>query len=188
MSILSKITGLFSGSPSPEPSQRARSSPRRGTIVAKLVGERHHKTGEPAWEKATGWTNPRRGTEGPGCGPGDPRRLTAAQRVSRTTVTRRFEISSSRYASPRTIGSEWPTVDLGRVLAIGRQRDREPEVEPSVSIDGVADGPGQGDGPAEQPAAVVRSPATTASRIVELRTSWPSRPNVGTTTTSKPSR
>ena len=32
-------------------------------------------------------------------------------------------------------------------------------------------------------AAVARSPATIASRIVELRTSWPSRLNVGTTTT-----
>ena len=52
MSILSKITGLFSGSGSPAPSQRDAVEPASRRDRREAGRERHHKTGEPAWEKS----------------------------------------------------------------------------------------------------------------------------------------
>ena len=52
MSILSKLTGLFSGSKPPVESQRDTAKPASRHDRRKAGRERHHKTGEPAWEKS----------------------------------------------------------------------------------------------------------------------------------------
>ena len=52
MSILSKITGLFSGSEAPAPSHRDAVEPASRHDRREAGRERHHKTGEPAWEKS----------------------------------------------------------------------------------------------------------------------------------------
>jgi hypothetical protein len=52
MSILSKLTGLFSGSKPPVESQRDATEPASRHDRREAGRERHHKTGEPAWEKS----------------------------------------------------------------------------------------------------------------------------------------
>ena len=52
MSILSKITGLFTGSRAPVESQRDADEPASRHDRREAGRERHHKTGEPAWEES----------------------------------------------------------------------------------------------------------------------------------------
>ena len=52
MSILSKITGLFSSSETLAPWQRDAVEPPSRPDRREAGRERHHKTGEPAWEKS----------------------------------------------------------------------------------------------------------------------------------------
>ena len=52
MSILSKITGLFGGSQPPEEGARDAEEPASRHDRREAGRERHHKTGEPAWEKS----------------------------------------------------------------------------------------------------------------------------------------
>ena len=52
MSILSKITGLFTGSPSPVEAARDADEPASRHDRREAGRERHHDTGEPAWEKS----------------------------------------------------------------------------------------------------------------------------------------
>ena len=66
MSILSKISGLFSGSRPPEESQRDSEEPASRHDRREAGRERHHKTGEPAWEKSDRLDEP------PGAGAKDP--------------------------------------------------------------------------------------------------------------------
>ena len=66
MSILSKITGLFSGSRSPAESQRNAAEPASRHDRREAGRERHHRTGEPAWEESDRLDEP------PGAGKKDP--------------------------------------------------------------------------------------------------------------------
>ena len=66
MSILSKITGLFSRSGSPVPAPRDAVEPASRHDRREAGRERHHKTGEPAWEKSDRLDEP------PGAGAKDP--------------------------------------------------------------------------------------------------------------------
>jgi hypothetical protein len=66
MSILSKITGLFSGSQPPEEAARDAEEPASRHDRREAGRERHHKTGEPAWEKSDRLDEP------PGAGQKDP--------------------------------------------------------------------------------------------------------------------
>jgi len=52
MSILSKLSGLFGGSPSTGESQRHAAEPASRHDRREAGRERHHKTGEPAWEES----------------------------------------------------------------------------------------------------------------------------------------
>ena len=66
MSILSKITGLFGGSRPHEEAARDAEEPASRHDRREAGRERHHKTGEPAWEKSD------RLDERPGAGQKDP--------------------------------------------------------------------------------------------------------------------
>jgi hypothetical protein len=66
MSILSKITGLFSGSQPPEEAVRNAEEPASRHDRREAGRERHHKSGEPAWEKSDRLDEP------PGAGKKDP--------------------------------------------------------------------------------------------------------------------
>ena len=66
MSILSKISGLFSGSRSPVESQRETDEPASRHDRREAGRKRHHETGEPAWEEGD------RLEESPGAGKKDP--------------------------------------------------------------------------------------------------------------------
>ena len=66
MSILSKITGLFSGSQPPAESGRNAAEPASRHDRREAGRERHHKTGEPAWEESDRLDEP------PGAGQKDP--------------------------------------------------------------------------------------------------------------------
>jgi len=52
MSILSKISGLFGGSRPHEEAARDAEEPASRHDRREAGRERHHKTGEPAWEKS----------------------------------------------------------------------------------------------------------------------------------------
>jgi len=66
MSILSKITGLFGGSRPPAEAARHAEEPASRHDRREAGRERHHKTGEPAWEKSDRLDEP------PGAGQKDP--------------------------------------------------------------------------------------------------------------------
>jgi hypothetical protein len=66
MSILSKITGLFTGSRSSVESQPDADEPASRHDRREAGRERHHETGEPAWEKSDRIEDP------PGAGKKDP--------------------------------------------------------------------------------------------------------------------
>jgi hypothetical protein len=66
MSILSKITGLFTGSRSSAESARNADQPASRHDRREAGRERHHETGEPAWEESD------RIEEPPGAGKKDP--------------------------------------------------------------------------------------------------------------------
>ena len=66
MSILSKISGLFSGSRPPEEAARDAEEHASRHERREAGRERHHKTGEPAWEKSDRLDEP------PGAGQKDP--------------------------------------------------------------------------------------------------------------------
>ena len=66
MSILSKISGLLTGSQPPEEPARDQEEPASRHDRREAGRERHHKTGEPAWEKSD------RLDERPGAGQKDP--------------------------------------------------------------------------------------------------------------------
>ena len=66
MSILSKISGLFSGSQPPKTAPRDVEEPASRHDRREAGRERHHKTGEPAWEKSDRLDEP------PGAGRKDP--------------------------------------------------------------------------------------------------------------------
>ena len=66
MSILSKITRLFGGSRPPEEAARDAEEPASRHDRREAGRERHHKTGEPAWEKSDRLDEP------PGAGRKDP--------------------------------------------------------------------------------------------------------------------
>ena len=66
MSILSKITGLFSGSRPPAESQRDADEPASRHDRREAGRERHQRTGEPAWEESDRLDEP------PGAGKKDP--------------------------------------------------------------------------------------------------------------------
>ena len=52
MSILSKIRGLFAGTRSPAESQSDADEPPSRHDRREAGRERHHRTGEPAWEES----------------------------------------------------------------------------------------------------------------------------------------
>jgi len=52
MSILSKISGLLTGSRPPAESQRDAAEPASRHDRREAGRERHHRTGEPAWEES----------------------------------------------------------------------------------------------------------------------------------------
>ena len=52
MSILSKISGLLTGSRPPAESQRDAAEPASRHDRREAGRERHHETGEPAWEES----------------------------------------------------------------------------------------------------------------------------------------
>ena len=66
MSILSKITGLFSGSRPPVEAAHEADEPASRHDRREAGRKRHHETGEPAWEKSD------RIEEPPGAGAKDP--------------------------------------------------------------------------------------------------------------------
>ena len=66
MSVLSKISGLFSGSRPPEEGARDAEEHASRHERREAGRERHHKTGEPAWEKSDRLDEP------PGAGQKDP--------------------------------------------------------------------------------------------------------------------
>jgi hypothetical protein len=66
MSILSRITRLFTGSPPPAESQGDAEQPASRHDRREAGRERHHETGEPAWESSD------RIEEPPGAGKKDP--------------------------------------------------------------------------------------------------------------------
>ena len=66
MSILSKITGLFTGSRPPGEAARDADEPASRHVRREAGRKRHHETGEPAWEKSD------RIEEPPGAGAKDP--------------------------------------------------------------------------------------------------------------------
>ena len=66
MSILSKISGLFGGSRPHEEAARDAEEPASRHDRREAGRERHHKTGEPAWEKSDRLDEP------PGTGQKDP--------------------------------------------------------------------------------------------------------------------
>ncbi len=66
MSILSKISGLFGGSQPPTEAARDPEEPASRHDRREAGRERHHKTGEPAWEKSDRLDEP------PGAGQKDP--------------------------------------------------------------------------------------------------------------------
>jgi hypothetical protein len=66
MSILSKIIGLFTGSRSPVESQRHPDEPASRHDRREAGRNRHHATGEPAWEASDRLDEP------PGAGKKDP--------------------------------------------------------------------------------------------------------------------
>ena len=66
MSILSKISGLFGGSRPDEEVARDAEQPASRHDRREAGRERHHKTGEPAWEKSDRLDEP------PGAGQKDP--------------------------------------------------------------------------------------------------------------------
>ena len=66
MSILSKITGLFTGSRSTVEPQRDLDEPASRHDRREAGRKRHHETGEPAWEESD------RIDEPPGAGKKDP--------------------------------------------------------------------------------------------------------------------
>lgn len=66
MSILSKVSRLFSGPRSPAESQRDVDEPASRHDRREAGRERHHETGEPAWEESD------RIEEPPGAGRKDP--------------------------------------------------------------------------------------------------------------------
>lgn len=66
MSILSKITGLFTGSRPPGAAARDADEPASRHDRREAGRKRHHETGEPAWEKSD------RIEEPPGAGAKDP--------------------------------------------------------------------------------------------------------------------
>ena len=66
MSILSKISGLFGGSRPHEEAARDAEEPASRHDRREAGRERHHKTGEPAWEKSDRLDEP------PGAGQEDP--------------------------------------------------------------------------------------------------------------------
>jgi hypothetical protein len=66
MSILSKITGLFTGSRSSAESQRDADEPASRHERREAGRVRHHETGEPAWEESDRLDEP------PGAGKKDP--------------------------------------------------------------------------------------------------------------------
>ena len=66
MSILSKISGLFGGSRPTEEAARDAEEPAPRHDRREAGRERHHKTGEPAWEKSDRLDEP------PGAGQKDP--------------------------------------------------------------------------------------------------------------------
>ncbi len=66
MSILSKITGLFTGSRPPEEAARDAAEPASRHDRREAGRERHHETGEPPWEKSDRLDEP------PGAGRKDP--------------------------------------------------------------------------------------------------------------------
>ena len=94
--------------------------------------ERHHETGEPAWEAGDRIEDP------PGLGRQEPRRrardprrrLTASIRPGSATVTRPAGRDSPDQVGrrrPSTRSVQRPAVDRDRVVAVGRQRDRQGE-------------------------------------------------------------
>jgi hypothetical protein len=66
MSILSKISGLFTGSRSPAASPGDAEEPASRHDRREAGRERHHETGEPAWKESD------RIEEPPGAGKKDP--------------------------------------------------------------------------------------------------------------------
>ena len=131
------------------------STPRRRSGTSSRPRRRHDRREAgrraPSQDGRAGLGSERPGSDEPaGRGPSTnpdaaPEILGGADRplrpASRTTVTRRFEISPSRYASPRTmpqlVSGRPSTCD--RVVAVGRQGDGESEVEPGPSVDRAAD-------------------------------------------------
>ena len=66
MSILSKLSGLFGGSPSPAAPERDAAEPASRHDRREAGRERHHETGEPAWEESDRLEEP------PGAGKKNP--------------------------------------------------------------------------------------------------------------------
>jgi hypothetical protein len=67
MSLLSRITRLFSGSPPTEPAAEAHPDEHASRHDRREAGrERHHQTGEPAWEASDRLDDP------PGTGKKNP--------------------------------------------------------------------------------------------------------------------
>jgi hypothetical protein len=66
MSILSKLSGLFGKSPSPAAPARDAPEPASRHDRREAGRERHHETGEPAWEESDRLDEP------PGAGRKDP--------------------------------------------------------------------------------------------------------------------
>ncbi len=66
MSILSKLSGLFGKSSSPVPPERDVAEPASRHDRREAGRERHHETGEPAWEESDRLDEP------PGAGRKDP--------------------------------------------------------------------------------------------------------------------
>jgi hypothetical protein len=66
MSILSKLSGLFGSSPSPVAPGRDADEPASRHDRREAGRERHHETGEPAWEASDRLDEP------PGAGRKDP--------------------------------------------------------------------------------------------------------------------
>jgi len=66
MSILSKITGLFTGTSSPAESKQDADEPPSRHDRREAGRKRHHETGEPAWEESDRLDQP------PGAGAKNP--------------------------------------------------------------------------------------------------------------------
>lgn len=68
MSLLSRITGLFSKTPPVEPTKAARSHESRHDR-REAGRKRHHRTGEPAWEAGDRLDQPTKSDKNPDAAP-----------------------------------------------------------------------------------------------------------------------